>query len=342
MADHDVAVAGGGPAGASTAVFLARSGLDTVVYDRGRSSIGRCAHLENYLGFPAGIDVETFYALAHDHIEAAGGTLVDDMVESVEWIGGDDDGDKDDNDGDKDDANGFRVTPQEGDPITATRVVAAARYDGEFLRGLDDEDAMFETHDHDGETHRHFARDYADDEGATPVEGLYVASPSPETDAQAIAAAGRGAMVARRVLADVRIADGWWPEAAEGVDWVRREAELTGEWAERERWVEWFDEHHAEHAPVDVDSERFRRVREAYLDEGRSPYLPDEEIEARAASGHRTLAGHLDPEAVVDAHDAADLLDELDDGTIRAYLDGRDHDGAAVATATDASAETDE
>ncbi|MFC7068269.1 FAD-dependent oxidoreductase [Halobaculum lipolyticum] len=326
MADHDVVVVGGGPAGASTAVFLARAGLDTVVYDRGRSSIARCAHLENYLGFPAGIDVETFTDLLHDHVDAAGATLVPDVVESVDRLDGDGVGDEA-GDGDGADAvAGFRVTPQEGDPVTAERVVAAARYDGEFLRGVDDEDALFVTHDHGGEEHQHLARDYADDEGATPVDGLYVASPAEETDAQAVAAAGRGAMVARRVIADVRIADGWWPEAAEGVDWVRREAELTGEWAERERWVEWFDEHHAEHAPVDTDSERFRRVREAYLDEGRAAYLPDGEIEDRATRGHSALAARLDADAVVDAHDTADLLDAVDDAEIREYLDGRPTD----------------
>ena len=58
---RDVAVVGGGPAGSSAAVFTARYGLDTVVFDRGPSSIGRCAHLGNYLGCPAGIDVETLY-----------------------------------------------------------------------------------------------------------------------------------------------------------------------------------------------------------------------------------------------------------------------------------------
>lgn len=312
MADHEAVVVGGGPAGASTAVFLARAGLDTVVYDRGRSSIARCGYLENYLGFPEGVDIETFTDLLHDHVGAAGATLVADLVESVDRL-----------DGDDAEGTGFRVTPQEGDPVTAERVVAAARYDGEFLRGLDDEDALFVTHDHDGEEHQHLARDYADEEGATPVEGLYVASPAEATDAQAIAAAGRGAMVARRVIADVRIADGWWPEAAEGVDWVRREAELTGEWADRDRWVEWFDDHHAEHAPVDTDSERFRRVREAYLDEGRSAYRSDEEIETRTARGRRALAARVDPDAVVDAHGTTDLLDAMDDAEIREYLDGR-------------------
>lgn len=318
MADYDVLVVGGGPAGTAVAVFTARQGLDTVVYDRGRSSITQCAYLENYPGFPDGIDVETFTDLLHDHLAAAGATLVDDLVESVERREAAADA-EDGRDHDDSTDGGFLVTPQEGDPVTATRVVAAARYDGEFLRGLDDDEEMFVTHDHGEEAHEHFARDYADEEGTTPVEGLYVASPAEETDLQAVAAAGRGARVARRVVADVRVDDGWWPEAAEGVDWVRREASLSGEWAERERWVEWFDDHHADHAPVDTDSDRFRRVREAFLDEGRAAYVSEDEVAERTERGHRALAATLDTEAVVEAHDAAELLDAMDDDAIREY-----------------------
>ncbi|WP_435064007.1 FAD-dependent oxidoreductase [Halobaculum sp. EA56] len=310
MPDRDVAVVGGGPAGATAAVFLARRGLDTVVFDRGRSSIARCAHLENYPGFPGGIDVGTLYDLLHDHVGAAGAAVVDDMVESVERLadGGDEGGE------------GFLVRPQEGDPVTARRVVAATRYDGEYLRGLDDEDAMFEEHEHDGETHETFVRDYADRDGTTPVEGLYVASPSDEADMQAVVAAGRGARVARRVVADARIDDGWWEDVALGYDWVRRESARDEEWADRDNWREWFDDYHGDDAPVDADSDRFRRVREAFLDERLDQYVSDGEVADRTHRGHVALAEHLDPAAVADAHDPAALLDELDDDAVRAYL----------------------
>lgn len=49
-APRDVVVVGGGPAGCSTAVFTARYDLDTAVFDRGASSIDRCAYLANHLG----------------------------------------------------------------------------------------------------------------------------------------------------------------------------------------------------------------------------------------------------------------------------------------------------
>ncbi len=300
--DHDVAIVGGGPAGCSAGVFCAREGLDTVIFDRGRSSIQRCAHLENYLGFPAGIDIETFYDLMHGHAETTGCEIVPDLVESVDRT---------------DDEAGFRVTPQEGESVTARRVVAATRYDGEYLRGLDDNAAMFETYEHDGEEHEHFDSEYADHDGTTPVDRLYVASPSEEADTQAIMAAGRGARVAHRVIADVRIDDGWWETVADGVDWVRREAERDDEWADRDNWVEWFDGYYGEDAPIETDSDRFERVREASIGESLSSYVSPDELDERAAAGQEALAVHLDVERLIAAVDAETLLDHVDDELIR-------------------------
>ncbi|OYR56355.1 FAD-dependent oxidoreductase [Halorubrum halodurans] len=318
--DRDVVVVGGGPAGSSAGVFLARGGLDVAVFDRGRSSLARCAHLENYLGFPAGIDVGTFADLAREQLRRAGCTVVDDLVESVERRaeGSDSVADRG-TEGDDDTPGGFRVTPQEGEPVTARRVVAATRYGGEYLRSLDD-GAMFETREHGGETTERFDREYADRDGTTPIDGLYVATPS-GADRQAITAAARGARVGKRVVADARIDDGWWPAAAEGVDWLRREAELDDEWADRDRWVEWFDAHHAD-APVDPGSERYARVREAAIDDALSAYVDAEAVASRAAAGERAVAERLDPSAVVDAHGTETLLDAMDDEAIADYAAG--------------------
>jgi hypothetical protein len=286
--DHDVVVVGGGPAGCSAGVFTARYGLDTVVFDRGRSSIQRCAHLENYLGFPAGIDIETLYELMHDHVEEAGCEIVPDLVESVERA---------------DDGDGFIVEPQEGDSVTARRVVAATRYDGEYMRGLDDDEAMFETVDHDGETTEQFAEGYADHDGSTPVEGLYVATPSAE-DEQAIVAAGRGARVGRRVVADARRDDGWWDAVVGRVDWMRREAELDDEWADRDRWVEWFDDYYGDDAPADPGEERFERVREAAIDHSFESYLSQDEIAEREARWQERLLDAVDDDRILERAEA--------------------------------------
>ncbi|PSQ32476.1 hypothetical protein BRD05_10100 [Halobacteriales archaeon QS_9_70_65] len=195
--DHDVVIAGGGPAGCSAGVVYAREGLDTVVFDRGRSSIRRGAHLENYLGFPAGVDIETFRELIHDHAEAA-----------------------------------------------------------------------------------------------------------------------------------------------EGVDRIRRKANLDDECTDRDQWIEWFGDHYGEDAPVAPESDRFRRVRETYTDAEPSMYLPDDGIDEYAKRAHETLAERLNPSAVtaasenasggesdgVDAESAVDTLgsdtlpDAIDDEAITAYV----------------------
>ena len=279
--DRDVVVVGGGPAGCSAGVFTARYGLDTAVFDRGRSSIQRCAHLENYLGFPAGIDIETLYELIHDHAEEAGCAIADDLVESVERADG---------------VDGFVVEPQEGDAVTARRVVAATRYDGEYMRGLDDASAMFEECDHDGETHEAFDREYADHDGETPVEGLYVASPSSEADRQAIVAAGRGARVGLRVVEDIRGERGYPEAVVDHYDWMREESALDDEWSDRDRWREWFDEQ----LPDDhgLDEDRRVELRERDVDRSFETYLSDDEIERRGARGQRRLLEHVDDDLI--------------------------------------------
>jgi hypothetical protein len=188
---------------------------------------------------------------------------------------------------------------------------------------------MLEPIDHDGEADERFDRSYPDDDGSTPVEGLYVASPAGKPDKQAILAAGRGGRVGKRVVADTRIDDGWWEAVADGVDWVRQQSELDAEWADRDNWVEWFDECYGTEASIDPDSDRFKRVRETYIDERFDGYLTDAEIQRRAKVGHETLADHLDPEAIAeavdtetiaDAVDSEQLLDAIDDDAICGYL----------------------
>ncbi|OLZ41965.1 thioredoxin reductase [Natrinema saccharevitans] len=289
--DADVAVVGGGPAGCAAGVFTARAGLETTVFDRGPSSLRRCAVLENYLGFPGGIDVETFRKLARDHAETAGCRLREALVESVALLA----------DG------GFRLETQDGKAHRARYVIAASKYDGSYLRGLDDPDALFVTEERDGGTVERFDETYPDDDGRTPIDGLYVAGPLAGCGDQAIIAAGHGATVARSLLRDRREDAGYWGRFAERYDWRRDAADRSDEWADPDRRVELFESD----APEEYDAAESRRLAAAYADERDESYVDPDTASRRADRGQRRLAAALDDEL---------LLEAVDDDAIRAYV----------------------
>jgi thioredoxin reductase (NADPH) len=66
----DVAVIGGGPAGLSGALFTAKNGLDTVVFDTDDTAM-HAAHLFNYLGIKS-IDGEEFLGIAREQVDEQG------------------------------------------------------------------------------------------------------------------------------------------------------------------------------------------------------------------------------------------------------------------------------
>ena len=299
---HDVAIVGGGPAGSAAAVFTARYGLDTVVFDSGPSSLRRCAFLENYLGFPAGIDIETFHDLAHAQVREAGATIQEERVDTVDHAEG--------SVTHANDSAGFELTLADGTVHCADRVLAATRSGGQYLRPLDG-DAMFETHEYDGEVHEHFDGDYSDADGRTPVDGLYVASPSGERDVQAIVAAGQGAHVARRLLADWRAAEGY-PEGLDEVyDWLRPDSEFAGDWGGRDRWRQWFESRLPESA--DPDDEHLRDLRETYVDQALATRRSPEEIDQVSDDAIEELVATLGSDRVLEAIPEDRLREHLAD-----------------------------
>ncbi|WP_284014265.1 FAD-dependent oxidoreductase [Halobaculum litoreum] len=292
--DHDVLVVGGGVAGLSAATFLSRYGLDTLVLARGKSAIGQCAHLENYLGFPAGISPERFLALGREQATYEGATVREELVECVATVDlaehGVDAGGPSDLPASR---GGFAVDSDEGEYVVRY-VLAATAYDGDMFEPLED---RLDTDAEYGAA--------ATDHGRTTVTGLYAAGwLTDETVHQAVVNAGHGARAATSLARDDLDAR-FWPGVGDNlVDWVVYEDRyaVDDEWEADTR--EWFDREVVGDATVDDATV------EAAYDVVRSEYvarmIDAEEAAERDRAGQRRLLAHVD------------------DDVIREYLDGDD------------------
>jgi thioredoxin reductase (NADPH) len=79
---YDLVIVGGGPAGASAAVFTGRAGLRTLVIDADKG-ITRKAWVNNHLGFPDGIAGPDLVHLGRLHAEKAGAEWAESTVTSL-------------------------------------------------------------------------------------------------------------------------------------------------------------------------------------------------------------------------------------------------------------------
>ncbi len=193
MTQVDVVVVGAGPAGLSAAVFTARNELDTVVVEDGYAILRRNAHLENFLGFPAGVNSRLLLDMGIDQVQRNGADYVKDTVEHIEQIG-----------------DGFRISLTEGEDID-TRYVIVASWANTFY--LDDLDV--ETYDDGSKTFID-----TDAKGRTSVDGLYAAGRIAGQYHQTLINAGHGATVA------VTLLEAHDPDFYH--DWVAPEGYFTG------------------------------------------------------------------------------------------------------------------
>ena len=194
-ANHfDVAVVGGGVAGLSAAIFTARHGLDTAVLSAGGSLLRRNAHLENYPGFPAGVDARLLLDMTRDQAERNGCALHEARVTRI----------------DRDAGSGFVLGTASGEEWSAEYVVAATKNTTDYLEDLDGIELLDR-----GKT---FVA--TDRSGRTGVPGLYAAGRLAEKPHQAIVAAGHGAEVAVALLED--------DDRPFYHDWVAPEGYFTG------------------------------------------------------------------------------------------------------------------
>ncbi|WP_137283822.1 NAD(P)/FAD-dependent oxidoreductase [Halorussus salinisoli] len=206
---YDVLVVGGGVAGRSAAIYTARNGLETVILDAGGSILRRNANLENYPGFPAGVDARLLLEMMLDQAERAGCEYRETEVTRVRRP----DGSRGDStEGSRVGATGggFVTETADGGRYRSQYVVAATKNATDYLEPLDGPELVDR-----GKT---FVA--TDEKGRTGVEGLYAAGRLAGKPHQAIVNAGHGAEVAVTLLED--------DDRPFYHDWVAPEGYFTG------------------------------------------------------------------------------------------------------------------
>jgi thioredoxin reductase len=175
----DVAVVGGGVSGLTASIFTARADLETLVINAGGSILHRNALLENFPGFPAGVNSSLLLEMIEDQARRAGAQLVRGKVVEVRRA---------------DDGEAFEVETEEGVTVTADRVVAASWSDASYL------DPLGPKVREDGKT---FLQ--PDSGGRTEIDGLYAAGRLADRPHQAIVAAGDGGETGVSVVEDADV-----------------------------------------------------------------------------------------------------------------------------------------
>ncbi len=257
----ELLIVGGGVAGLTAATFTARAGVATLVVDHGESILRRNAHLENFPGFPAGVNARLFADMLQTQATRNGADyqkgLVDELAGSLETgfvatVGAVDDTDAD-----------TATDDTASREIHADRVLVASWADVSYLDGLgvDIRDAG--------------SKQYVGDDGLgrTDVEGIYTAGRIAERYHQAVIAAGDGAETAITLIHDSEtpfyndwvVPEGYFtdrgrevPPGCEEIDATEQEARQA---ASRAAMQEYFAEPHDERQrthPSLVDDQKGR------------------------------------------------------------------------------------
>ncbi|EMA49946.1 MULTISPECIES: FAD-binding protein [Halococcus] len=172
---YSVVIVGGGVAGLSAGIFTARHGLDTLVVDAGTSLLRRNAHLENYPGFPAGINARLLLEMMQEQADSGGCDRQQAAVTRVETT-----------------SDGFAVETAGGDRYHTQYVIAATKNTTDYLAGIDGVGIV--------DRGKPFVD--TDERGRTGVKGLYAAGRLAGKPHQAVVNAGHGAEVAVTLLED--------------------------------------------------------------------------------------------------------------------------------------------
>lgn len=80
-------VIGGGPAGASAAIYGARGGLDVTVFAKGSSALEKADKIENYYGFPTAISGKELLERGQEQAKNLGAVFVEEEVVGLGFDG---------------------------------------------------------------------------------------------------------------------------------------------------------------------------------------------------------------------------------------------------------------
>lgn len=190
--DYDVVIVGGGVSGLTAGIFTARHDFATLIVAAGSSLLRRNAHLENFPGFPAGVNSRLLLEMMQDQASRAGCQFEDDTVESVTV-----------------DNDEFEIETETGSTHRATAVIGATKNTTDYLP---DEVEITQ------QGSKEFVE--TDRRGRTNVDGLYAAGRLAKEPHQTIISAGHGAKVAVTLLEESGV--GFYH------DWVAPRRYFTG------------------------------------------------------------------------------------------------------------------
>ena len=175
----DLIIVGGGPAGASAALFAARAGLRTVVIDADKGFTRR-AMISNHLGFPDGITGPELVELGRRHAEGSGAEWIEGSVTEIDAG-----------------ADGIGVVTESGDRYDARDLLLAVGIKADLA-----EAAGVRTKE--GREPRIPSVIDVDAAGRTNVAHVWAAGTAGDVSVHTIITAGDGARVAINIVSDQR------------------------------------------------------------------------------------------------------------------------------------------
>lgn len=84
VADYEVVVVGGGPAGLQSALYTTRLGHDTALVDRGGGRAAMMLDTHNVIGVTEDTSGNEFLATGTEQVESYGGDVIRDLVTDIE------------------------------------------------------------------------------------------------------------------------------------------------------------------------------------------------------------------------------------------------------------------